>query len=153
MMIPKKYVHPLFIVSVIGIMLPSCKKETAMSKTALLSNGAWFFERIRIQDDTGQWYDQTPSDVCWKDNYYFFYDDNSYQHNEGDSKCNGSDPQVIDSGTWQFINDESGINFTGSGGLGFDWIIQELNENYFKMSSTYTDNGRKYKREYAYIHK
>jgi hypothetical protein len=89
----------------------SCKKDSgdsAPSKTDLLAKASW--KVINAEADTlgtGVYFSLLPYlDNCEKDDITTYKADHTYQVTEGASKCNASDPDVFDSGTWQFSADE-----------------------------------------------
>lgn len=53
---------------------------------------------------------------CSKDDLYVFKSDKSYEFNEGPSKCDDTDPQITDVGTWAFNTDETLLLITPNGG-------------------------------------
>jgi hypothetical protein len=120
--------------------LTSCKKDDAKSKTDLLTSGNWKFSANFSKTNNGAWIDYTSAYLpCESDNYVAFRTNGSYESNEGASKCNASDPQVIESGSWKFINNESKI-VTGVDTASID----ELSGSTLTIISTDVFNGTTY---------
>lgn len=51
------------------------------------------------------------SDLCWRDNYYLFFPTGKFQLDEGPIPCHPEDPQMVDLGTWELINNDTQIQF------------------------------------------
>jgi Domain of unknown function (DUF5004) len=66
-------------------------------------------------------------DICEKDDFYVFKSNGIFEVNEGPSKCDASDPQVV-SGSWSFANQEKEIILDGSPGT-----IEELTSSRLRM--------------------
>ncbi|HYJ37611.1 MAG TPA: DUF5004 domain-containing protein [Chitinophagaceae bacterium] len=66
-------------------------------------------------------------DICEKDDYYIFKSNGIFDVNEGPSKCDASDPQVV-SGSWSFANQEKEIILDGTQGT-----IEELSSTRLRM--------------------
>lgn len=95
------------LVLMLAASLFACKKEKgSLSKTELLTRAPW--KQINSEVGTGGVYtsDWSTWDECDKDDIVTFKTDKTYQVTEGASKCNSSDPDVIDNGIWQFSADE-----------------------------------------------
>ena len=66
-------------------------------------------------------------DICEKDDYYIFHSNGIFDVDEGASKCDASDPQVV-SGDWSFANQEKEIILDGTPGT-----IEELSSTRLRM--------------------
>lgn len=77
---------------------------------------------------------------CMRDNLMVLRPDNSYEHNEGASKCDPGYPQVIESGTYQVLNSNTRMNFSS----GYTPEILELTATTLKLKFTYTGPGSQY---------
>lgn len=92
----------------------SCNKDdnSQNSNLDLLTSGPWIQESIVYDppiDFMGK--GKLISDVlpflpiCETDDLFFFYKSGSVIRDEGLSKCSPTDPQIIKTGSWIFIND------------------------------------------------
>jgi len=71
-------------------------------------------------------------DRCEKDDITFFTLDLKYKVDEGASKCDPSDPQIFDQGTWSFNPAKTIITLTSTGGDPLAYTIAELSASTFK---------------------
>jgi Lipocalin-like domain len=79
-----------------------------ISKTELLagkSSKAWILTSSKVNGD--ELINQALP--CSRDDNMVFRADKTYEGNEGASKCNANDPQVYDTGTWEFSTGETEI--------------------------------------------
>lgn len=79
-----------------------------ISKTELLagtSSKAWVLTSSKIDGD--EVIDQ--SFPCTRDDNMVYRTTKTYEWNEGGSKCNAKDPQVYETGTWEFNTGETEI--------------------------------------------
>ncbi len=98
----------LSIFTLFFFVLNSCKKEDAKSKTDLLTQKAWMIQKAESKEGNNPWEDDFPNwDACSKDDRYIFRVNNTYEFNEGLTKCDPADPQVFDTGSWAFTNNET----------------------------------------------
>jgi hypothetical protein len=98
----------LSIFSFFLLFLFACKKEDAKSKTDLLTQKTWMIQKLETKEGNNPWEDDFPTwDACSKDDRYIFRANNTYEFNEGLTKCDPSDPQIFDSGSWSFTNNET----------------------------------------------
>ena len=119
----------------------ACKKSDPQpSKTDLLSKD-WKLSDV-LANVGG-----TPSSVfsffddCVKDDVYKFANNNTYQISEGATKCDPSDPDIYDAGTWTFLDSETKIKLSSAGGGSDTLNIQELTSTSLKVSSTVDVSG------------
>lgn len=90
------------------------EKTVAFTKTQLLTAKPWRITGI-IEQSPGS----SPTDVfssflpCEKDNLFLFKTNGTYDNTEGATKCDPMDPQLIDSGSWQLVNNETILNIDG----------------------------------------
>jgi hypothetical protein len=105
----------------------SCKKDpVAKSKTDLLTQAAW--KQTNSESGTGGVYtsDWSTYEPCEKDNLTTFKKDKTYQTTEGATKCDPTDPDVLDSGNWEFSAGETQLIVNSLAGT-----IVTLDENNF----------------------
>lgn len=128
----KKHFMQLFkrmsVVLVLFLFLNSCKKETVKTKTQLLTQKSWVFNKIEVKEGTANWLDITSFlEPCFLDDQFIYNANGTYEFNEGATKCDNADPQVFESGNWIFTNNETKLQL----GLGIEdsATIEVLNEN------------------------
>ena len=128
--------------------LYSCKKDDVSppTKTELITKADW--KAVNIEADTvGVFFTVWPLlDACAKDDITTYKADHTYKVVEGASKCDPADPDIFDSGTWQFSGDETLLIQNGSE----NYKIEELTETSLKVSIT--DPGSGYKFRFSYGH-
>ena len=110
----------------------ACKKDSK-SKTDLLTSGAWV--QVNSEVGSGGVFTTDPNwssmAACEKDNQLIFRGDGTVEVNEGASKCDPTDPQIVDTDTWQFLENEAKIK-VGT----LTSTIEELSSS--TLRSTYT---------------
>ena len=111
-----------------SVILFSCKKDKD-SKTELLTSRTWHITQFQYRENTTDpWDIELVTDQCELDNIFTFLTSGTYTYTEGPTKCDPADPDLIDTGTWMFINDESGIRLTSAGDV-IDFTIEQLDNN------------------------
>jgi hypothetical protein len=78
-------------------------------------------------------------DECTKDNLIKFNADKSLTRDEGASKCDPSDPQIITDSNWTFNSDESSVNIDGG-----ELKLIELTEQIFATEANDEIDGVQY---------
>jgi hypothetical protein len=78
--------------------------------------------------------------ACEKDDQTVFKTNNTYEVNEGPTKCSPSDPQVYDNGTWAFRDNETKLVLDGSDVS----TIDALDENSLVVTTTEVISGTTY---------
>lgn len=73
-------------------------KATSMTGEVMYNNQSYYSEDLFVYFDD-----------CDKDDLIIVASDGTYQETEGATKCDPNDPDVIGSGTWAFINNDSKI--------------------------------------------
>lgn len=130
--------------------IESCKKSdppAPKSKTTLLTQGSWKTVKEETKTGTGAWIDVTGSiQACDKDNIFIFRTNTTFEENEGATKCNPGDPQIIGTGNWSFGNNETQLNLTPTG---FPppfriYSLDQLDESTLMVTYTYTIGGITY---------
>jgi len=97
--------------------IAGCKKDdSAPTKTDLLTSGSWRLTASHVDpaiDANGDGvvendiFAVAPS--CFRDNLITFKSDGTYVVDEGATKCDPSDPQIMESSNWKFTDNESKI--------------------------------------------
>lgn len=62
---------------------------------------------------TTEMFPSTPA--CYQDNQYIFKSDLTVITEEGPTKCNSTDPQIISTGTWKLLDNNKKLESTTSG--------------------------------------
>lgn len=119
------------------VVLVSCSKDDPKtSKTDLISK-TWKTTSFTIGgQDVFSLYD-----ACEKDNLVIIAKDGKYKEDEGLTKCNPADPQIIDSGTWSFLENETKLKIVYSDSSSETYTITELTSTTLKLSITDTSSG------------
>lgn len=118
------YLPALFLLTSVIV---SCKKDKdePVSKTTLLTQKDWLAIKWEEKLNNDAYVDDFPNwPVCDKDDHFVFRTNNTYEANEGPTKCDATDPQIIDSGSWAFTDNETKI-LIGSQ----SYSIDQLDEN------------------------
>jgi hypothetical protein len=91
------------------LLVTACNDDDSDPSPANTLTGTWQLEKYERQDSTGTYQDVTDVlfDPCDLDNTITFNSDGSYKVDEGASKCEEDDPQIIEQGTWTLIQDNS----------------------------------------------
>jgi len=77
---------------------------------------------------------------CTKDDFFIFTKDGKYTVDEGPTKCNASDPQVNETGTWVFQDNETKFKIISSTGDSLLYSITELTSSELKVTYTMQSN-------------
>lgn len=151
----KKYLLLLAVAATVGF--TSCSKDddevSSKSKTEYLTASGWKFSSITINpgidfdgDGTAETDLFTGQDDCDADDLYVFKADKTYTNEEGATKCDPTDDQVYETGTWNFNGDETVLTTlaSDSGSVANTYNITELNANTLKYTETFTNGGTTY---------
>jgi hypothetical protein len=140
----------LAVLVVVGLF--SCKKESAKSKTELLTQAGWRQSNGEMKTGASGTWSVDPSfssmSACEKDDITLFKTGGSFEINEGASKCSPSDPQLIYTGVWAFQNNETEISIVGQGVAS----IELLNETTLVITYSDTFGGTTYYYRETYVH-
>jgi hypothetical protein len=125
----------------------SCKKDstTSATKTDLITKSAWKYQDAGADMDKNGTIDLSISSQlqdCEKDNTLTLRADGTGTLDEGATKCDPSDPQSSNV-NWNFSNNETFINFTGTGILGISgqFKLLSLTETTLSFSKDTTLSG------------
>jgi hypothetical protein len=114
---------------VILLVLVGCKKDEDAEPDNLPVGITWKITQLVITTNLGT-VDQIPTTAtCDADDVFRFRDDATYVRDEGASKCNANDPQIVDQGTWSKDKD----TFTWDGD---NFTIEELNRQTFRIKAS-----------------
>lgn len=128
--------------AMVSIYLTACKKGSSSSTPAttnLLVN-TW------LQTANKKYSTAVPNPVpedlftsqpdCYKDNLLVLQANNTWEINEGASKCSPSDPQVRETGTYTSNGSGTSLTLTSSAGT-TDFEVQQVTATYLKLKYTY----------------
>jgi hypothetical protein len=111
----------IFFISLVLInTLNSCKKDSKKinEKETLLTKQNWMLVSNRMNTNNNGWVDIFSSfPICQKDNKLCFKPDYSFNWDEGLTKCNASDSQTFNYGTWQLSSNETKLFFSNPNGM------------------------------------
>jgi hypothetical protein len=110
-------------------------KDNNMSKAALLSKAAWVQTAQEFKTGAGN-YTADPefadAETCEKDNLTVFKANKTYEENEGASKCDASDPTIVETGTWDLVANETELRFVTDAGS-YEATIERLDGNTLQL--------------------
>ena len=118
----------------------SCKKDDnnnnnngpQMTKKEMLTAKSWKATGMTIGGS-----DFWPLvDACERDDLYTFKTDGTYIEDEGATKCDPADPQVITTSTWAFIQNDTKIVYDGDTAT-----IKELTPSKMVLESDFGGNA------------
>ncbi|MBV4357076.1 lipocalin family protein [Pinibacter aurantiacus] len=150
----------MFILSV--AVMAGCKKDdnknSSKSKTELLTSGSWkqtsiYFTPAVDWDLDGH----TENEVinlyppCSKDDLLTFKTNGTAVSDEGASKCDPSDPQVIETTNWKFSDNETKI-MIGDPGAEETAQLLELSSTVLKVKITMVEAGVTYTETLTFGH-
>lgn len=136
----KKLTTNLVLVSILlaGFFI-SCKKDKK-SKTEVLTQSEWSIAKVEEKTNTDPWEDDVPNwPACEKDDKISFKTNKSYEINEGLTKCDPADPQVSETGTWEFGSEEAKLLLNGD-----EFTIDVLNDHSLVLSASESVGGDTY---------
>ncbi|MDX5346857.1 MAG: lipocalin family protein, partial [Hymenobacteraceae bacterium] len=128
------------------------------TRSELLTAGSWKITAETINpayDYDGDGTTETDlhalKDPCNQDDIIVFKADNTFSIEEGATKCDPTDDQIILSGTWAFVNNENAISLTTPFGTA-ETPITDLTESTLKIVDTFDENGVTYTTTTTYSH-
>ena len=131
----------LFLGLIISTTLFSCKKDEATTTNPST--------KTRTQYLTQKpWTNAIGLPPCNTDDITIFKTDFTYVEDNGATKCNTSDPQILETGTWSFTTNETHLNYNrnlGAASHTLDWKIEQLDDNIFVYSYFYFPSPVYYK--------
>lgn len=88
---------------------PTGGGSTSPTKTQLLTAHKWVPTALTF-DNNDAW---GLVDDCEKDNFLEFKTNGSYKEDEGATKCDPNDPQIINNSTWKFTANNTKLEYHG----------------------------------------
>jgi hypothetical protein len=137
----------LSIFVVFAVFAVSCQKEATKTKTELLTEKSWLTTAITVNPGISGGA-ITITDLfaeeqsCVNDNLRKYSVDKKYSEEEGATKCNSPDPQIVKKGTWSFNTGETVLTIIASDTITYNLV--ELNATTLKVSEQKTLQGAKY---------
>ena len=131
------------------LVFSSCKKDEK-SKTELLTGKTWVLKASVISPGIVIQTGATVTDLyaqkepCDKDDELRFKTDKTYTEEEGSQKCKGTDPQVIETGNWNFNAAETVITQTPTGGSLSEANLLKLDGGTLQVSVSKKEGGITY---------
>ncbi len=132
----------------------ACKKSDTAddTRTQFLTKSAWKVVASRKQKNGGSWTDTYSSlSACQRDNTVTFSTTGSIVFDEGATKCNSTDSQVIPTGPWRFTANETKIEMSYIG-QNLSLEIIQLDAITLKTSKQETSSGDVYTDETTFSH-
>jgi hypothetical protein len=144
----------LSIVTLFAIAFSSCKKNSSKSKAELLTQAGWKEVKFESKTNNGAWVDVTGNPpTCDKDNISLFKTNNTFEYNEGATKCSATDPQIIATGVWAFGANEATISITFTGSNIPDVAaVDQLDESTLVITTTDVSGANTYYDRTTYSH-
>ena len=127
----------LTLITAFVLSIGACKKDAAKSKTVLLTQSNWKIVKEESKSGSGPWVDNTSTLACEKDNQLVFSTTSTLELNEGATKCNPTDPQIIGTGTWSFLTNETQLQIVVFG-LTPIYSLDQLDDNTMVLSRSET---------------
>jgi hypothetical protein len=152
------FLRTRFFVGIMAIFVlafgPSCKKsnddgDTVSERSRLLSAKSWKWSDVTRTESGSTTSILSTFQVCVRDNLYNFQANGAYSASEGASKCNTTDPDIVEQGNWSFFNNENNLK-VNSGPFEIEYGIAELTAS--SMRLTITDNTGGTARVFTYIY-
>lgn len=118
------------------LLLAACnKKDTAASKTELLTSGTWKLTAVVADEDGNGTYETDRFATflpCFTDLIFSFGASSVLTLDEGPTKCNPADPQT-ETATWQLTQNETYLKINGD-----EWKLEELTTSTLKWKEEYS---------------
>lgn len=130
----------LTLITAFALGIGACKKDATKSKKELLTQSSWKVVKEESKSGSGPWVDNTSTLACEKDNQFVFGTTSTLELNEGATKCNLTDPQVIGTGTWSFLTNETQLQVVAFGSTML-FSLDQLDENTMVISRSETIGG------------
>jgi hypothetical protein len=81
---------------------------------------------------------------------YVFVSNGNYTLEEGATKCNASDPQIYERGTWRFLNNETQLETTATGSTASVANLTELTATRMVQTAVENISGTNYTVTYTF---
>lgn len=139
-----KKTYPLFISAIATFLFLGCGKDDNANKTTnpisrmeLITGHGWKLNKFY---EDGIDVTNTYFSACEIDNIFTYKTDYTYVIDEGPSKCLPTDPQIIETGTWAFANNQNILVYEPGLAGETSVNITQLDANNFKYEETNFDS-------------
>jgi hypothetical protein len=142
----------LSLCSIVFILNACSKKDepAAVTKTTLISK-SWLLTAATVTPAiNGQTNLLAGSTTCDLDDLYVFVSNGNYTLEEGATKCNASDPQIYERGTWRFLNNETQLETTATGSTASVANLTELTATRMVQTAVENISGTNYTVTYTF---
>ncbi|MEO6000072.1 MAG: lipocalin family protein [Chitinophagaceae bacterium] len=135
-----------FIIIATLLFVAGCSKSSSKTRAEYLASSSWKYSAAGIdQDGNGTIDIAAPSslvEACLTDNTITFKADKTGNIDEGSSKCDASDPQIVPF-TWELSNNDTQLTLSTSivVGIGNDAKVVEITDSRLVLSKTLTVAG------------
>jgi Lipocalin-like domain len=130
------------ILAVVVLTIASCKKDETQqqapiptTKDLIAKNWRQTSSVATYSYQPGSFDDFATWPPCDKDNISKYNINGTYTYTGGASKCNPSEQEVLDSGSWSLSNNDTKFSFTTSGTT-YTFDIVEITNSSFKIKQT-----------------
>jgi len=139
-----KTINPLLTSVFIALLFWGCGKDdgannttSPLTRTELLTGHGWRLNKFYENgiDVTSAYFS-----ACEIDNIYTYNTDYTYLIDEGPSKCLPNDPQIVETGTWAFANNQNMLVYDPGLAGEASVNITQLDANNFKYEETNFDS-------------
>jgi hypothetical protein len=148
----------LLLLMISAITALSCNKDkdtnATKTKTELLTTGTWKYTACIVSPAYDYYGNGNPvtdifaiMEACEKDDFEIFKTNGIWEYDNGPTKCDALDPQIIYSEPWIFTANETKVT-VGT----IECTILELTETTLKLRYTFSDAGVTYTEEDTYKH-
>ncbi|MCF8459064.1 MAG: lipocalin family protein [Bacteroidales bacterium] len=144
-----KTLKTLILIAIAGsfLIVSSCKKDDddPVNKKATLTANSWKLSAMTVDpafpfigSNIYLWLED-----CSKDDLMTFNENGTYTNDEGATKCDDADPQIVEQGSWAFNTDETQLIMTDSDTTYTNTIVS-LSSSKLKMTQTQEEEGTVY---------
>ena len=135
-------------IAALAIMSSGCKKDddNGGSITAADIVGTWTLTAANLKTTVNG--STTSSDYlstlnsCERDNNFIYGADLKYTEDEGATKCNSSDPQTVETGTYSFYNNNKKLVYDYGNQDRDTFDVVSLNKNSFTLSQSFSGTAQ-----------
>ncbi|HUR10904.1 MAG TPA: hypothetical protein VM012_06020 [Flavitalea sp.] len=140
----------IIILSVVflSVQISCSKKDDLSEKESFLTLKPWKFSKSETRTNNDPWVDEAVFwPVCEKDNEIVFKKNHSYEINEGATKCDPLDEQMIDAGRWSLSSGDTKLVIDGE-----EVIIEILDAQQLVFYSVQTLGTDTFTEKFTLVH-